>query len=63
MGKDCKKIIAYLKMSTVFSKIVRKQCLHAYNFFHVFSMYEVDIKNEDDLMIWRQTLNESNLNT
>ena len=35
MGKNCKNIVVYPKMSTIFSKIVRKHCLHACNFFHV----------------------------
>ena len=34
-SKNCKKIVAYKKMSTIFPKIVRKQCLHACDFFHV----------------------------
>ena len=32
--KKCKNISVYLKMSTIFSKIIRKQCLHA----SIFSM-------------------------
>ena len=35
MGKHCKKMVVYPKMSTIFSKIVRKHCLHACDFFHV----------------------------
>ena len=35
MGIDCKKIVVFPKMSTIFSKIVRKHCLHACDFFHV----------------------------
>ena len=35
MGKNCKKFVVYPKMSTIFSKIVRKHCLHACDFFHV----------------------------
>ena len=37
MGKDCTKIVVYPRMSTIFSKIVRKHCLHACDFFHVWS--------------------------
>ena len=37
MGKNAKKIIVYPKMSTIFLNIVRKQCLHACDFFHVWS--------------------------
>ena len=33
MGKNCKKIVVYPKMSAIFSKVVRKQCLHACDFF------------------------------
>ena len=35
MGKNWKKIVVYKKMSTIFWKIVRKQCLHACDFIHV----------------------------
>ena len=35
LGKNYKKIVVYPKMSTIFSKIVRKQCLHACDLFHV----------------------------
>ena len=35
IGKNCKKSVVYPNMSTIFSKIVCKQCLHACDFFHV----------------------------
>ena len=35
MGTNYKQIGVCPKMSTIFSKIVRKQCLHACDFFHV----------------------------
>ena len=35
--KKCQKIVFYPKMSTIFSKIVRKHRLHACDFFHVWS--------------------------
>ena len=35
LGKYCKKIVVDPKMSTIFSKTVCKQCLHACDFFHV----------------------------
>ena len=34
-GQKLRKIVVYPKMSTIFSKIVCKQRLHACNFFHV----------------------------
>ena len=37
MGKNCQNIVVYPKMSTIFSKIVRKQRLHVCEFFHVWS--------------------------
>ena len=38
MGENYKKIVVYPKMSTIFSKIVRKQRLHACDFFHVWDI-------------------------
>ena len=35
MGGNCQKIVVLPKMSIIFSKIVRKQRLHACDFFHV----------------------------
>ena len=37
MGKNCQKIVVNPKISTIFLETVRKQCLHASDFFHVFS--------------------------
>ena len=39
MGKNCQNFVVYTKMSTIFAKIVRKQCLHACNFFRVWCTY------------------------
>ena len=35
ISKNWKKLVVYPKMSTILLKIVRKQCLHACDFFHV----------------------------
>ena len=35
MDKNCQRIVVNPKMSTIFSKIVHKQCLYACNFFRV----------------------------
>ena len=35
-GENCQKLVVVPKMSTIISKIVRKHCLHACNFFHVY---------------------------
>ena len=35
IGKNCMKIVVFPKMSTIFSIIIRKQCLHACDFFHL----------------------------
>ena len=35
IGKNCLKFIVCQKMSTIFLRIVCKQCLHACDFFHV----------------------------
>ena len=42
MAKNCKKIVVYPKMCTIFSKIVSKQCLHACDFFHVWTQPYVE---------------------
>ena len=42
-SKNYQKILVYPKMSTIFSKVVRKQCLHACDFFHVCS----SVRNND----------------
>ena len=43
IGKNYKKIVVYPKMSAIFSKIGRKQRLHACNFFHVWENRRISI--------------------
>ena len=46
MVKNCQKFVVHPKMSTIFSKIVRKQRLHASDFFHVCTETGTDTRYE-----------------